>query len=545
MNASHCNIALTLEKQALGISDSPAIFAPAENGYNQISFLELHEESNRLASGLGRLGVRRGQRVLLMAPPGIEFIALTFALFKMGSLPVLIDPGIGKKNLLNAIGEIEPEAMIGIPRAHMARILFPNVFKKCKIAVTVGRRWFWGGKTLEQVRTLGNPRFDMVQTQDNDPAAILFTSGSTGPAKGVLYTHGMFSYQVELIQNLYGIKQGDIELPTFPLFALFGTGMGMTCVIPEMDATRPALVDPKKIIKAIHDFKISSSFGSPALWNTVSQYCIEHDIRLPTIKRILMAGAPVPGSLLKRFDSILEKDAEIQTPYGATEALPVASIGRNEILSETWNETEKGKGTCVGRAVPGVSIKIIKITDDPITTWNKTLELPQGEIGEIAVQSPWVTREYFRHETATSLAKIQDGESFWHRMGDVGYLDSRNRLWFCGRKGHRVATANGTLYTIPCEAIFNCHPDVKRSALVGIGSWGMQQPVIVVEIKPSSSSKNEATLTHELLDLGARSDTTKEIQHVLFHPNFPVDVRHNAKIFREQLAEWAEKELQI
>lgn len=536
------NIAFALEKQAGEIPNTPAIFAPDGKRYRQISFLELHEESNRLASGLDRLGVARGTTVLLMVPPSIEFIALTFALFKLGAIPVLIDPGIGKKNLLSAIEEIAPSAMIGIPRAHVARILFPQPFKKTRIAVTVGRRWFWGGQTLAQVRRLGNPRFDIATTQPDDPAAILFTSGSTGPAKGVLYTHAMFSRQVELIQSFYGIKQGDIELPTFPLFALFGTGMGMTCVIPDMDATRPAQVDPKKIIKAVHEFKVTSSFGSPALWNTVSRYCLEQGIRLPTIKRILMAGAPVPGSMLSRFDSILEKDSEIYTPYGATEALPIASIGRTEILRETWSETEKGKGACVGRAVPGVTIKIIRITDDPISSWDDALEVPHGEIGEIVVQGAWVTRAYYRREKETNHAKIQHGKNFWHRMGDVGYLDAQNRLWFCGRKSHRVITANGTLYTIPCEAIFNRHPDVKRSALVGIGPRQRQEPVIIIETEPSISS--EETLRRELLELGAGSGL-KEIRHVLFHHKFPVDARHNAKIFREQLAEWAGKKLRI
>lgn len=540
MNPS--NIAFALEKQALEIPNTPAIFAPDGGRYKQISFLELHEESGRLASGLNRLGITRGTTVLLMVPSGIEFIALTFALFKLGAIPVLIDPGIGKKNILSAMEEIEPSAMIGIPRAHAARIFFPQAFKKTRIAITVGRRWFWGGKTLEQVRRLGSPRFDAAPTQPDDPAAILFTSGSTGPAKGVLYTHGMFSRQVELIQNFYGIKQGDIELPTFPLFALFGTGMGMTCVIPDMDATRPAQVDPRKIIRAIHDFKITSSFGSPALWNTVSRYCLEHGIRLPTIKRILMAGAPVPGSLLKRFESILEKDSEIHTPYGATEALPIASISRTEILRETWSQTESGKGICVGRAVPGVTIKIIKITDDPIAVWDNGLELRQGKIGEIVAHGPWITREYYRWEKATRLAKIVQGETFWHRMGDVGYLDPQNRLWFCGRKSHRVITTGGTLYTIPCEAIFNRHPDVKRSALVGIGPQYAQEPVIVIETEPSASSKDQETLRRELLELGVGSDL-KEIRHVLFHHKFPVDARHNAKIFREQLAEWAEKKL--
>ncbi|HKI70651.1 MAG TPA: fatty acid CoA ligase family protein, partial [Verrucomicrobiae bacterium] len=330
-------------------------------------------------------------------------------------------------------------------------------------------------------------------------------------------------------------EPGEMDLPTFPLFALFGVALGMTCVIPDMDPTRPAAVDPEKIIEHIKEYAITNSFGSPALWNSVSLHCLHQKVQLPTLKRILMAGAPVPGSLLERFDRILSPEALIHTPYGATEALPVAAISHREIVDETWQQTRAGKGTCVGKAVDGLALKIIKITDAIIEEWDDSLEVPPGTIGEAVVQGPWVTRQYFNRENATRLAKIRDGKNFWHRMGDVGYLDDENRLWFCGRKSHRVQTATCTLFTIPCEAIFNTHEKVKRSALVGVGPAGNQTPVIVIE---PEGAIDEKTLTEELLTLGAKHAVTQSIQRVLFHPSFPVDIRHNAKINREQLARW-------
>jgi acyl-CoA synthetase (AMP-forming)/AMP-acid ligase II len=330
-----------------------------------------------------------------------------------------------------------------------------------------------------------------------------------------------------------------MDLPTFPLFALFGVALGMTCVIPDMDPTRPAEVDPTRLIQNIKKYNITTSFGSPALWNTVSKYCLEKNVQLPTLKRILMAGAPVPGSLLERFDRILSPEALIHTPYGATEALPVAVISHREVVDETWKQTREGKGTCVGKAVNGLTLKIIKISDEAIAEWDDSLELPQGSIGEVVVQGPWVTRQYFNLDNATRMAKIQDGESFWHRMGDVGYLDESNRLWFCGRKSHRVQTADGTLFTIPCEAIYNTHEQVKRSALVGVGPAGNQTQMIVIEAE-GAIDKN--TLTEELLTLGASHSITRSIQKVLYHPSFPVDIRHNAKIGREQLTSWASEQ---
>ncbi len=546
MNPDFGNIASTLEKQAQEIPDVPALHVLKGAHCDSVSFSQLEQESRKIAAGLDRLGVGKGTRVLVMVSPGIEFTAATFALFKTGAVPVLIDPGLGKESVLKGIEEAAPTVMIGVAKAHIARLLYQRSFKSIETNITVGTKWFWGGHTLEQVKQLGERSFETTPTRSDDPAAILFTSGSTGPAKGVLYTHAMFLNQVEAIRKLYGIRQKDVELPTFPLFALFAVGMGMTCVIPDMDPTRPAQVDPVKIVRAVKQFKVVSSFGSPALWDTVSRYCLKNNLCLPGLKRILMAGAPVSGKLLKSFDSILDADAKIFTPYGATESLPLASIERSEILNATWEQSQQGKGFCVGQPVDGVAVKIIGVTDEPIERWENELEISRGEIGEIVVKSPWTTREYFRREEATRLSKIQDGDSFWHRMGDVGYLDDQNRLWFCGRKSQRVVTEKGVMFTIPCEAIFNRRPEVRRSALVGVGKKSDQQAAIVIQPE-DPAILNDATrmnnLKSELMQQAEGNPLTKDIKHLLFHPDFPVDVRHNAKIFREKLAVWAEVEL--
>lgn len=540
MNAPPTNIAGSLKERAAEIPESPAIIVPKDG--KRISFMELERESDRLGSGLGKLGIQPGDRVLLMVPFGIDFIALTFALFKMGAVCVLIDPGLGRKNVLKCIEEAEPQGMVVVPLVHAARKFFPRPFAGIRIAVTAGCRWFWGGHTLDEVRKSGSDSFHPAVTGPDDPAAILFTSGSTGPPKGVLYTHGMFYRQMNVLRECYGIGKGEVDLPTFPLFGLFGAAMGMTCVIPEMDFTRPAKVDPENIIRAVTEFDVTNSFGSPALWNTVTRHCAERNVRLPSLKRILIAGAPVPGSLLKRFENIVDPGCRVHTPYGATEALPVTTVDRDEVLGETWERSQKGQGTCVGRPLPGMELKIIKITDDPVPFWDNNLELPPGETGEIAVRGPWVTRLYHNRNTETRLAKITDGDSFWHRMGDVGKIDGQGRLWFMGRKSHRVVTGQGTLFTIPCEAVFNTHPDVRRSALVGIGRRGEQEPAIVIEPengKRISSDKEKEAFRKELLKRGSGFDHTRGIQKILFHPDFPVDVRHNAKIFRERLADWA------
>ncbi len=509
------------------------------------TFEELELESNRLASGMIQYGMKPCERVLLMVPYGIDFVTITFAMFKAGLTPVLIDPGLGKKNVLKCIEEVEPQGIIAIPFVHAIKKIIPSPFKSIKHNVTAGKRWFWGGTTLNNLRTLGKIDFKKITLEENQPAAILFTSGSTGPAKGVPYTHEIFNQQIKILKDQFKISPGEADLPTFPLFGLFSCGLGMTSIIPDMDCSRPAQVDPAKIIAPINDFKITNSFGSPALWGTVSQDCMKHNIKLPSLKRILMAGAPVSGSLLRRFESIVNKECKIYTPYGATEVLPVTQIDRQEILEQTWELSNTGQGICVGRAILGVEIKIIAVSDLPMSKWSDVKKLGTNSVGEIVIKAPWATQSYFNRENLTQLAKIKDEDSFWHRMGDLGRLDQQNRLWFYGRKSQRVITKSGTLYTIPCEAIFNQHPDVKRSALVGTGSKNKQKPIIIIESANSkrvSSSTRREKFAEELLRHGAAFPLTQSIQKVLFYSNFPVDVRHNAKIFREKLSLWAENQ---
>jgi olefin beta-lactone synthetase len=126
-------------------------------------------------------------------------------------------------------------------------------------------------------------------------------------------------------------------------------------------------------------------------------------------------------------------------------------------------------------------------------------------------------------------------------MGDVGYLDDTDRIWFCGRKAHRVVTRSGTLFTIPCEAIFNTHPEVFRTALVGVTRNGVTEPCLCVELDPETRRQPESAIRADLLKIGSAHELTREIRTILFHPAFPVDIRHNAKIFREKLAVWAAK----
>lgn len=535
-----CNIAGALRKVAAEQGDQVALVTGRDGSYQQWNFKEVEANSNRYAAALEAQGVERGDRVMLMVRPSMEFICLTFALFQMGAVVILIDPGMGYKNLLRCIASVQPFVLIGIPQVQLFSRLFRKPFKTVKTRICVGPSFGLLGITLAAATRDIGTEFAPVTAAEDELAAIIFTTGSTGPPKGVQYTHFTFSSQLKLIRDYYNIGPGDVDQPGFPLFALFATALGATAVIPDMDPTRPAEVDPAKFIRSLIDWKVTYSFGSPAIWNVVSNYCLERDITLP-VRKILMAGAPVSGELIKRVQRIMPPKGEIHTPYGATECLPLASIIGREILDNTWSQTCLGRGTCVGRPLPGMTIAIMKPVDGPLADWADAVVLPPGEIGEIVARGPVVTKVYDHNEQETRQAKITDGSAVRHRMGDMGNLDSQGRLWFCGRKAHRVLTAKGVMYTICCEAIFNEHEKVLRSALVGVGKPGEQQPLLIVELRENPVDIKK--LFEELRELAAASELTRRIKTFLVHPAFPVDIRHNAKIFREKLAVWAEKRL--
>ena len=537
------NISRSLTEMARLQPETPAIIFPQEN--RSLTFREIDQESDRLARGMARIGISRGIRVALLVPPSPELFSVTFALFKLGAVPVFIDPGIGARNMKGCLAEAEPEAFIGIPKAHVARRLLRWGRTSIRITVVVGGGAIWGGVPLDTLRRFAPEiPFTAAETGLNDMAAILFTSGSTGPPKGAIYTHGTFAAQIDALREMYDIRSGEIDLPTFPLFALFAPALGMTALIPQMDFTRPGSVDPLRILGPAAEFSATTMFGSPALLDRVGRYAETHGIKLPNLKRVISAGAPVPAAVLKRFSTLLSADAEIFTPYGATEALPVSSIGSREILGETGILTGRGLGICIGRPVESISLAIIRISDVPIDVWQDELVLPTLEVGEITVRGPQVSSAYLNRPEATRMAKIADPDGgVWHRMGDTGYLDTSGRIWFCGRKSHRVVTADETLYTIPVEGVFNTHPAVFRSALVGIGRKASQQPVLCVELEAKCTTGAQERIRRELLELGSRYPHTKGIREILFHPAFPVDIRHNAKIFREKLASWADGKL--
>jgi acyl-CoA synthetase (AMP-forming)/AMP-acid ligase II len=558
----NANIARHLAQMAAAQPDTPALKIPGgrtprgDIDYLTLSFAELDAEVVRWSERLNQAGIHQGDRTLVMVRQGLPLIASVFALFRHGAVPVVIDPGMGLKGFLACVARSRPRALVGVPLALLISRIFPASFSSIAVRVAA--------KSSLTARLPHRPpespgRLEEVNSQATDLAAVLFTSGSTGAPKGVCYEHGMFDAQVRIIRETYGIDRGEIDVPLLPIFALFNPALGMTTVVPEIDPRRPAALDPAKIVQAIRQENVTNSFGSPTLWGKIAGHCRSHGITLPSLRRVLCAGAAVPATLWENSRVVLPHGM-LHSPYGATEALPVATISSAEI------DPLSMRGACVGRPVCDIDVKIIALTDAPIATLADGRELPPGEVGEIIVRGPVVSKTYDAMPEATLAAKIRGtcnqasdslpppssanfhpplvtsdavaAASVWHRMGDCGYRDAEGRVWFCGRKAERVQTAGGTLHTEPCEQVFRPHPRAARCALIGIGESGQQVPALVVETRVNNAGEAQ-TLATELRALAAGNPHTAGIERFYFRERFPVDVRHNAKIHRLALARWA------
>ena len=520
-----------LETHATRHPDKAAFIFKRGAAWETVTFRQLFERSEQLTRGLASLNLHAGQRAALLSPPSVDFFALCFALLKTGIVPVMVDPAIGLANVTACINESQPEIFIGNTLTHALRKIYGwgKGSVKHNISISSVERLTFNVQRYPSPI----PNYQLPLT---NPAAIIYTSGSTGIPKGAIYTHENFAAQLDMLTATFDIRANEIDLPAFPLFALIDVLLGVTSVIPDMRFPPPAKVDPAKVTDAIRRFHVTNMFASPIMLDHVAGYALARGLGLPSLKRVITAGAPAPVTVLEQTARLLP-DASIFGIYGATESLPIAVIDNKEILEETRHLSAKGAGVRIGKPVDGAVVRIIRISDSAIPRWDDSLELPANEVGEITVKGKAVTKEYIARADANRLAKIDDHSETVHRMGDLGYFDERGRLWYCGRKSHRVETRHGTFFTEQIEGIFNSHPLVYRTALVGVNN----EPILWAELEPHARRMDKESIQRELLALAKNHPQAAHIKTFLFAKKFPTDVRHNSKIIREKLTRNAEK----
>jgi acyl-CoA synthetase (AMP-forming)/AMP-acid ligase II len=525
--------------RASGHSATPA--------HRRITYAELNALADRYACGFRRVGVRRGDRALFLLKPGIEFYGAIYGLLRVGAVVVLIDPGMGLRGLLRCVSDIRPRVVVAVSAVHAVGVLASAALRRAEIRITDGSRWFWGGPTLSACRDAAerSSRSDAPQQPrdvcyaDSDEAVIAFTSGSTGPAKPVLFTHGMLHAQAAAIGHDFGWEPATTMVMCFPGFVPPVLANGLTAVLPQIDFARPAAVPPERMLEAIIGLHAQCAFASPSIWENLTRYCERHKIQLATLQDALTTGAPVSLGMHSRFRRVCP-GGELHTPYGATEAMPLTTISTSQLLSHGRAGTLAGKGTCIGRPLSGVDLRIIRIVEQPIATWTDQLLVAPGEIGEIVVGGPVVSSRYVDRPQANAETKIRDNGRVLHRTGDMGLRDEDGRIWFCGRVAHRVVSDAGMLPPVAVEGPLNEHPLVFRTALVGVCHDGAPASTPVVCVQMEQGTTLSPQIVRELVQRLAGTPWQGRVTRFVQHPGFPTDLRHNSKIRREILAQWAQ-----
>lgn len=545
---SNMNIAERLRAMAGAFPDKPAVVFPTGRSargkvvYGQMSYRELDEQSDAYARGLARNGFGKGTKTVLMVDWSPEMFTIVYALMKLGAIPVFVDPGMGISRMLHCYRLSKAEAFIGIPLGHVFRVANPKTFGGLRKVVTVGRRWFWGGPSLDELAIRSSEPFPIANVSAADVFIVLFTTGSTEAARAVGITFGKLAGLYSAVRELLDLGSDDVTMSTVPAIGLFDVLFGATVVLPPMSPVRLASADPRKLSDAITRFGVTKMMVSPTLLVRLGDYVAARGVRFPSVRKVVMIGALATQKLVERFRAALPDASRLEVAYGSTEASVMATLEFAE-LEETDALTATGKGGCVGRPGFGCELRIVRISDDAIPTWSDEWLAGPGEVGEIVVAGPLVTGTYYDAPDVDARTKIADGRRLWHRTGDLGTIDEKGRLWIAGRKTNRIFTASGPLFPEQWEGVFNAHPDVQRTALVGIGAPPAQRPVVCVELKRTATEHERRRIEGELRRLARRFPLTATADTFLFHPSFPVDARHNAKVNRKELALWAEREL--
>ena len=528
------NVASHLKETATRLPNGKAVLS-ANGKFPEKSFSELYQDVRACSAFLKTKGIEKGDKALLFVRSGYELIVLAFSLFFIGAVPVIIDPGMGLKSVLRCIRATQPDHMIGIPMAHWVSRFFRRSFISIRGRILIRSNQF----SKDTLSAPAEKNSDPVNVSPKELAAIVFTSGSTGPPKGVCYMHKTFEGQILALKENFGMKEGEVDMTTLPIFALFNPALAITTVMPEIDPSKPAEASARSLVETLVDHEVTTAFASPVIGDKIAEWCEQGNLRLPRMNRFFLAGAPAPPKLVEKLASVMD-NGQVIIPYGATEALPVSYCTHADVMSAR-KSIEHGEGSCLGKALPGVSIKLFPVSASPFG--NEVGEVDEGQVGEICVAGTTVTEEYYRMPGATLDSKFCYDSQTYHRMGDLGYFDASQTLRFLGRKAERLNTKHGPLETERCEAIVNTVNGVRKSALIGLGPKDPVEPCVVIE--PEEEFRNKKAMNEiegEALSRLSAHLPQYEISQMHFENSLPVDARHNAKIHRLALAEkWTQK----
>lgn len=522
-------------------SDAPVLVEMAPRGGGggprTVSWRLLSRRVREIAAGLHARGLRAGDRVSLLVPPGADLTALLYACLRIGAVVVVADAGLGVKGLGRAVAGSRPDMVVGIPAGlALARALgWPGERISVTTLAPPVARALGVAASLPQIARDGRAEVLPPEPAADDDAAILFTSGSTGPAKGVVYTNRQLAALRDTLGSRFDVGVGTGLVAGFAPFALLGPALGATSVTPDMDVTRPRDLTASALAAAASAADATVVFASPAaLANVVATadaLSAADREALGRVRSLLSAGAPLSEALLARAAALVPA-AEVHTPYGMTEGLLLTDVTLEGIRAAALRGDA---GVCVGEPVDPAAIRISPLDADGAATVALTDE--PGITGEIVASAPHLHERYDRlHVTDRAARRDSAGGIRRHRTGDVGHLDATGALWVEGRLPHVITTADGVLTPVGPEQGAETAPGVGRAAAVGVGPAGVQQLVLVVESAPAA---RRVGLADPDLAAAVRAAVGIPVAAVIVVPVLPTDVRHNSKVDRARLGRWA------
>ncbi len=545
-----------------------------------VSWATLARRVDDLAAGLAAIGVRPKDRVGMLVPPSADLTAAVYAVWAAGAVIVVADKGLGFSGMRRALRSAHVDYLIGTPQGLAAARLMGLPGRR--IAVTrlggLNRRAFGAEHTADGVAALGRSMARPGEPSQDQDCAVVFTSGATGPAKGVVYRHRQVSAQLALLRSTYGITGQDRLVAAFAPFALLGPALGIGSTVPDVDVTSPDELTAGALADAAAAVDATVVFASPAALRgvlaTAGDLSAAQRRALSRVRLLMSAGAPVSVPLLRALGEVLP-EAEAHTPYGMTEVLPVTDVSLAEL-----DAAGDGNGVCVGRPLPGVEVAMIPLSEgvDPKLSRSADdsgtgdgsasdgsgtcvsdggLTSQAGMTGEICIRAEHVKDRY---DALWATERDSSSVPGWHRTGDVGHLDTEGRLWVEGRMPHVIWTAEGALTPVGVEQRMERLDEVAAAAVVGVGPLDAQAVVVVVVLARRHSQglsirfrrRNLSTrrlrgapvqLAPLELSDAVRTAAAVPVAAVLVASRLPLDIRHASKVDRQQVARWADRVL--
>ncbi|WP_136586995.1 alpha/beta fold hydrolase [Microbacterium hydrothermale] len=503
----------------------------------RVSWRELSTRVDEIAAGLDAFGVRAGDRVSLLVQPGPTLTAALYACLRIGAVVVVADRGLGIRGLSRAVRGAVPDVVIGeVAGLAAARALgWPGRRISSAALPAATSRALGVEASLSDLARAGRGRALPEPPFADADAAVLFTSGSTGPAKGVVYTHAQLTALRDTLAAHFSVTADTGLVTGFAPFALLGPALGTRSATPDMDVSAPRTLTAAAVAAAVRASDARIVFLSPAavanVVATADRLTDADRSALARVRTFLSTGAPVGVELLRAAQALMP-NAVAHTPYGMTECLLVADVTLPEIEAAAG---AGGDGVCVGRPLGTGEVRISPLDARGRSADETTTEA--GVTGEIVISAPHLKRGYFRLHLTDREAR-RGLPARWHRTGDVGHLDAEGRLWVEGRLPHVITTAERPVTPVGVEQDVETVPAVERAAAVGVGPVGRQVVVAVVE----TDVRRPALASPDLTD-AVRAATAQPLAAVLAVPALPTDIRHNSKIDRSRVAAWAERVL--